>query len=380
MRPCGLHPYLIALCHQGVTLLAFGNGAPDVFSAVTAITTGDPDAPDEGLGLGFLLGSGLLVNTVTAGLVIASTPFKMSRRPFLKDIFFYLSAVSWSALILIRRRLYYADAIGFLVFYCCYVLVTWAGGTIHRRQKEAEKRYGSGTFWPTPIQRLLDGVNRTWVKIKQPLAVCFNRACPMYTRFRKELCKLKRKPEKGETPGTQSDVGSQAVEKSAAAGQPFVMNGSLANGGVGEQGKNTISQRTYPTLKKPTIEVTSHEDPDYQLDAPGSPYTPSADITADQSRASPMQPAENMIPMNLIQPGEHHRKRASSVGTSNENCNPRRLSTSTPGPGVLTRDRCGRSYSVNRRRASARMSTVGYELPYLVRWIIGKYCSLLKPF
>lgn len=37
-------------------MLAFGNGAPDVFSAVTAITTGDPEAPDEGLGLGFLMG------------------------------------------------------------------------------------------------------------------------------------------------------------------------------------------------------------------------------------------------------------------------------------------------------------------------------------
>lgn len=41
---------------KGVTLLAFGNGAPDVFSAVTAITTGDPSSPDEGLGLGFLMG------------------------------------------------------------------------------------------------------------------------------------------------------------------------------------------------------------------------------------------------------------------------------------------------------------------------------------
>lgn len=58
------------------------------------------------------LGSGLLVNTITAGLVFIIRPFKMSRRPFLKDSFFYLSAVTWSASILIRRRLYYADAIG----------------------------------------------------------------------------------------------------------------------------------------------------------------------------------------------------------------------------------------------------------------------------
>lgn len=41
---------------KGVTLLAFGNGAPDIFSALTAITTGGPRSTDEGLGLSFLLG------------------------------------------------------------------------------------------------------------------------------------------------------------------------------------------------------------------------------------------------------------------------------------------------------------------------------------
>uniref|UniRef100_A0A183TIU1 Na_Ca_ex domain-containing protein n=1 Tax=Schistocephalus solidus TaxID=70667 RepID=A0A183TIU1_SCHSO len=66
--PYSFSPALIALARSmrmsqnlaGVTLLAFGNGAPDVFSAITAITTGDPEAPDEGLGLGFLMGDGAM--------------------------------------------------------------------------------------------------------------------------------------------------------------------------------------------------------------------------------------------------------------------------------------------------------------------------------
>eukprot|EP00108_Taenia_solium_P007038 TsM_000785000 transcript=TsM_000785000 gene=TsM_000785000 len=112
-------PSLIALARSmhmsqnlaGVTLLAFGNGAPDVFSAVTAITTGDPEAPDEGLGLGFLMGSGLLVNTVTAGLIMIIRPFTTNRRPFIKDVLFYMTAVSWSAAILIRRSIHLSDSI-----------------------------------------------------------------------------------------------------------------------------------------------------------------------------------------------------------------------------------------------------------------------------
>ena len=52
------------------------------------------------------------MNTITAGLVIILKPFKMSRRPFLKDTLFYMTAAAWSASILIRRQLNYADAIG----------------------------------------------------------------------------------------------------------------------------------------------------------------------------------------------------------------------------------------------------------------------------
>ncbi|VDN99650.1 unnamed protein product [Rodentolepis nana] len=139
-------PSLIALARSmhmsqnlaGVTLLAFGNGAPDVFSAVTAITTGNPEAPDEGLGLGFLMGSGLLVNTVTAGLIMIIRPFATNRRPFIKDVIFYMSAVSWSAVILIRRSIKLSDSIGFIMLYILYVITTWAASHVRLKKSNTQ--------------------------------------------------------------------------------------------------------------------------------------------------------------------------------------------------------------------------------------------------
>lgn len=139
-------PALIALARSmrmsqnlaGVTLLAFGNGAPDVFSAITAITTGDPEAPDEGLGLGFLMGSGLLVNTITAGLIMIIRSFRTTRRPFIKDTLFYMSAITWSAVILVRRMIYLSDSVGFICLYLFYVLVTWASGRLYRKKNKSK--------------------------------------------------------------------------------------------------------------------------------------------------------------------------------------------------------------------------------------------------
>nr|CDS30513.1 sodium:potassium:calcium exchanger 6 [Hymenolepis microstoma] len=139
-------PSLIALARSmhmsqnlaGVTLLAFGNGAPDVFSAVTAITTGNPEAPDEGLGLGFLMGSGLLVNTVTAGLIMIIRPFATNRRPFIKDVIFYMSAVIWSAAILIRRSIDLKDSIGFIMLYILYVITTWAASHVRLKKSNTQ--------------------------------------------------------------------------------------------------------------------------------------------------------------------------------------------------------------------------------------------------
>ncbi|KAF8784782.1 Mitochondrial sodium/calcium exchanger protein like [Argiope bruennichi] len=83
----------------GVTFLAFGNGAPDIFSSVAGTEQGRPE-----LVIGTLFGAGIFVTSVVAGSIIASKPFKIMERPFLRDIIFYVCAAFWTFL-----RFYYGE-------------------------------------------------------------------------------------------------------------------------------------------------------------------------------------------------------------------------------------------------------------------------------
>ena len=56
----------------GVTFLALGNGAPDLFSSFSAISQ---EAAE--LSLGAILGAGIFVNTVVVGSIALITPFKV---------------------------------------------------------------------------------------------------------------------------------------------------------------------------------------------------------------------------------------------------------------------------------------------------------------
>jgi Ca2+/Na+ antiporter len=68
---------LIIVVVYGVTLLAFGNGAPDVFAALSA--SSDNDSMASGAGEGFYLaaagslGSGLFVSSIVSSAVILYT-------------------------------------------------------------------------------------------------------------------------------------------------------------------------------------------------------------------------------------------------------------------------------------------------------------------
>ena len=90
------------MCIQGVTLLALGNGAPDIFAALSSIT--QLKDGDAGLAFGGLLGAGLFVTSITAGAIAIVKPFKSMRRPIIKDMVFYLFAVFWAFIILMKRQ------------------------------------------------------------------------------------------------------------------------------------------------------------------------------------------------------------------------------------------------------------------------------------
>lgn len=159
-------PEPLDMSPHGVTFLAFGNGAPDIFSALVAFS----DPRTAGLAFGALFGTsegpllrvrgwegsrkwargapnlasspagaGVLVTTVVAGGIAILRPFTAASRPFLRDIVFYMAAV-----LLI-----------FTALYCGRVTLAWAlgerlrdwGGVIARADGWEARGGGDGSGW-----------------------------------------------------------------------------------------------------------------------------------------------------------------------------------------------------------------------------------------
>ncbi|PIK44623.1 putative sodium/potassium/calcium exchanger 6, mitochondrial-like [Apostichopus japonicus] len=135
----------------GVTFLAFGNGAPDIFSAVAAISAAKNG--DAGLAVGALFGAGIFVTTIVAGAISFTRPFKMVERPFLRDVIFYLAAAFWTFKVLYVGEIYLWEAVGFVVLYAVYVAVVLIGRKIYQRQKR-----GRSTDNSAPSSQITSGL------------------------------------------------------------------------------------------------------------------------------------------------------------------------------------------------------------------------------
>ncbi|KAL6114268.1 slc8b1 [Pungitius sinensis] len=117
----------------GVTFLALGNGAPDVFSAIAAFS----HPHTAGLAVGALFGAGIFVTTVVAGSVALVKPFAVASRPFLRDVIFYMVAVFWTFLMLFRGTTALGETLGYLGLYVAYVLTVIISAYIYNRQKRS---------------------------------------------------------------------------------------------------------------------------------------------------------------------------------------------------------------------------------------------------
>ncbi|XP_061585085.1 mitochondrial sodium/calcium exchanger protein [Cololabis saira] len=115
----------------GVTFLALGNGAPDIFSAIAAFS----HPHTAGLAVGALFGAGIFVTTVVAGSVALVKPFAVASRPFLRDVSFYMVAVFWTFLMLYRGTTTLQETLGYLGLYVLYVLIVIISAYIYSRQK-----------------------------------------------------------------------------------------------------------------------------------------------------------------------------------------------------------------------------------------------------
>jgi len=125
----------LSLSHNvaGVTFLAFGNGAPDIFSVYASIKQGGEGTK---LAVGELYGAGVFVTTAVVGSVAIAVPFTLTRRPFIRDVVCYLTAAVWLYIVLWDGDITLYESIGFIAVYVGYVAVVIIGRKIYQSRKK----------------------------------------------------------------------------------------------------------------------------------------------------------------------------------------------------------------------------------------------------
>ncbi|CAH9145188.1 unnamed protein product [Cuscuta epithymum] len=104
-----------------VTLLALGNGAPDVFASVAAVRGGHPKT-----GFGAILSAGTFVSAFVVGFVaIYAAPFAVDPAPFVRDVMFYLTAAMFLFYVYLSAEIFLWQAIGFVGFYLFFVVIVF---------------------------------------------------------------------------------------------------------------------------------------------------------------------------------------------------------------------------------------------------------------
>ena len=107
----------------GVTLLALGNGAPDVFAAISAGGTTDAEV---NLQISSLYGSVFYIATVVVMVTLRATDGKIrvTKSYFLRDtIFILLTALYTLFIVFVSGGFNLSISIGYLVLYIVYVIV-----------------------------------------------------------------------------------------------------------------------------------------------------------------------------------------------------------------------------------------------------------------
>ncbi|EHA8589367.1 putative Cation/calcium exchanger 5 [Cocos nucifera] len=119
-----------------VTLLALGNGAPDVFASVVAVR-GDHPRTD----LGAILSGGAFV---VGAVAVLAGPFLLNSVLFVRDVFFYLICASVLFYVYLSAEIFLWQAAGFILFYSFFVgFVFWMDLAVEaRRGKEGEVELG----------------------------------------------------------------------------------------------------------------------------------------------------------------------------------------------------------------------------------------------
>ncbi|GMR45847.1 hypothetical protein PMAYCL1PPCAC_16042, partial [Pristionchus mayeri] len=123
----------------GVTFLAFGNGAPDVFTSLASVVTSP--LPRADLALGGLLGGAIFVTLIVLSGVVLMRPFKAAVFSSLRDLGFFLFSMCFILLFfLVSDEVQLWQPLGCLGIYAVYVLTVVTTEIIkkHARRREED--------------------------------------------------------------------------------------------------------------------------------------------------------------------------------------------------------------------------------------------------
>lgn len=118
----------------GVTLLAFGNGSPDVFSTFVAMREGT-----FGLAAGELIGAASFITSIVVGSIAMVKPFHVPRYAFLRDVSFFMVAVLLFMWALADGHLTLRESGAMIGLYVLYVVFVICGNWWQRRQRKKEE-------------------------------------------------------------------------------------------------------------------------------------------------------------------------------------------------------------------------------------------------
>lgn len=123
----------------GVTLLALGNGAPDVFAAIAA--GGD----EKGLNLqvASLIGSSFFIVSFVMGVSLRAAPerkIKVTRNFFIRDVIFLIITCVYLLVILLGfKKINIAISLGFVMIYIVFVCVVLIQNKFFNKIEEGEE-------------------------------------------------------------------------------------------------------------------------------------------------------------------------------------------------------------------------------------------------
>ncbi len=170
----------LAPATAGVTLLALGNGAPDVFASLAAfskfsanagfINASSPPGGGDSTGgnitlnasetssgmVGAIVSAGMFVSGAVVGAVaLVASPFRVDPGPFNRDVGFYLVAVCGVFLVVMDGRVHPWEAVLLPAYYAVFVVFVVASdvsadpaGKTHSRHKRRRELTFGGEFDP----------------------------------------------------------------------------------------------------------------------------------------------------------------------------------------------------------------------------------------